>query len=98
MTSRAKTLDTGNDYWLYDDRNGNILLSYINTSTAETVKTNIRIGSVDYNTGKIKLDFISMTNPANRIICESGSPDITGRKNKILSFDMQKITINILAK
>lgn len=98
MTERAMTLNTSNDYRIYDDRNGNVLLSYINPTTAETVKTNIRCGTVDYNTGKIKLDFISMTNPSNRVICESGSPDITGRKNKILSLDMQKIKINILSK
>ena len=98
MTERIKTLDTSNDYRIYDDRNGNVLLSYVNPTTAETVKTNIRCGTVDYNTGKIKLDFISMTNPLNRIICESGSPDIAGRKNKILSLDMQKIKINIISK
>lgn len=96
--SDGKLLNTALNYNIYDDLNGNINLLTIDINNGVKVKTNTTIGTVNYTTGLVKLNFVSMTNTKNKISCTARDKDIHGQKNKILSFDMPKIKIDLIAK
>lgn len=93
----GKNLNSGLNYNIYDDSNGNIKLLSVDIENGIKVKTNITVGSVNYTTGLVKLNFISMSNAKNSLKCTARDKDIHGRKNKILSFDMPKIKIDLIS-
>lgn len=95
--SDGGSLNSGLNYNIYDDSNGNINLLSVDLNNGIKVKTNITVGTVNYTTGLVKLDFISMTNTGNKLNCTARDKDIHGRKNKILSFYMPKITIDMIS-
>lgn len=95
--SDGVNLNTAVNYNIYDDSNGNINLLSVDLENGIKVKTNVNVGTVNYTTGLVKLNFISMANSKNELICTARDKDIHGRQNKILSFDMPKITIDLIS-
>ena len=95
--------DTVNDQFFDDDGNGNIRIYYL-VSGVRTY-TDSTAGTIDYDTGEIKIDPVNITSVLNvdgassddiRITVIPNSQDIIPVRNQIIELDLTNTTINVL--
>ena len=96
--------DTTNEYFLNDDGSGNVRLYYI--SGGVNVYTNNTLGTIDYATGKITLNNISISSVSNvdgaastqiRIIVQPDSNDVVPVRAQLLEIDQVNSGVTVTA-
>ena len=96
--------DTTNEYFLNDDGSGNVRLYYI--SGGVNVYTNNTLGTIDYDTGKITLNNISISSVSNvdgaastqiRIIVQPDSNDVVPVRAQLLEIDQVNSGVTVTA-
>lgn len=93
-------IDSSNTiYYLDDDGLGNIRLYSIITSTGEKVIKNSSIGTIDYNTGIVKINGLRITNldnPNFYFIIKTQSFDVVSVRNQIVNIPSARIKVNVI--
>jgi hypothetical protein len=91
--------NTSTTYNLDDDGNGNIRLITINSSTGAKAIVNPSIGSVNYDTGTIKISGLRITNlvePNFYFIIKTSSYDVASVRNQIVDIPSSRVTVNVI--
>ena len=95
--------DTVNDQFFDDDGNGNIRIYYLVAGVR--TYTDSTAGTIDYDTGEIKINPVNITSVLNvdgassddiRITVIPNSQDIIPVRNQIIELDLTNTTINVL--
>jgi hypothetical protein len=91
--------NTSTTYNLDDDGNGNIRLITINSSTGAKAIVNPSIGSVNYDTGTIKISGLRITNlvePNFYFIIKTSSYDVASVRNQIVDIPSSRVIVNVI--
>lgn len=86
-------------YHLDDDGVGNIRLYSNITATGEKIIKNPSIGTIDYNTGIVKINGLRITNldnPNFYFMIKTQSYDVVSVRNRIVNIPSERISVNII--
>lgn len=91
--------DTDTIYYLDDDGKGKLRLFYYNPLDYTKVFVNTNVGSVNYDTGEVKINslFVSGLAESNfELIVKTESNDIMGMHNQIVNIELTHLKINVV--
>lgn len=86
-------------YYLDDDGNGSIRLYYIVPGTSSKIITNPNIGTIDYNTGKIIVNGLNITNIVENDwywTIKTSSYDVISNRSQILDIPTSRINVSVI--
>lgn len=86
-------------HYIDDDGLGNLRLFYYNALDYSKIFVNSKIGTVNYDTGELKINSLTVTDLANsdfEFIIKTQSNDIVSKHNQIVNIDPTYLTINIV--
>lgn len=91
--------DTDTIHYLDDDGKGKLRLFYYNPLDYTKVFVNTNVGSVNYDTGEVKINslFVSGLAESNfELIVKTESNDIMGMHNQIVNIELAHLKINVV--
>lgn len=86
-------------HYIDDDGNGNLRLFYLNPTDFTKIFVNSKIGTVDYDTGELKIFSLFLYGLASsdfEFIIKPRSNDIIGVFNQIVNIDSNRLKINVI--
>ena len=99
MTTGFYVNDGSTIYYIDDDGAGNLRLFYYSSVDYSKVFVNSKIGTVNYETGELKVNSLFVSGLAEsdfEFIIKPQSNDILGRHNQIVNIDTEYLTLNII--